>query len=605
MPSAILSRWKRFIDRYVKGFHSIAVQLYLLFFISILIPVLIGGYLSYQKSARMIEEQVSHVATLTIKQVRDNLDFVFKRLDDTSMRLFSSPLIQEALEGSGSSEPFEQYKLNYDAKQFLYQIIMNMPEIMDIYILDVNRENSVISSSIQSLTDPWETEWYRRIVEADGRTVWFGLSNISYLKGVDMGIPVFGVGRTVKEVETGRIIGVMFIEVRGKVLTDTLGEMRFGRTGYTYLVDEGNRFAYHGDTSLYGQRSALQLPGQTEVLEVEGRQQMVIPAELGNGWKVTGIVPLEELVAGTVEIRDLTVWIALGSGVVALIMGYYVAQRIGRPLVHLSQLMHRGETGDLTVRSPIQGRNEIGRLSRSFNKMIARIQQLIERIAEEESEKKKAEIRALRYQINPHFLYNTLNTIRWMAKLQRTDDVAAMISTLVHILESSLERTGPIVTLGEELQLLEKYMIIQQYRYNNGVTLSVQCPQELSGLTMPRMLLQPVVENAIFHGIAPRDDKGSVGITVYRQGEDAVIVIEDDGVGIPAEKLPYLLGGAGGSRTGGMTRIGLSHVHQTLQLYYGSDYGVTVESREGTGTRVQLTFPIRQKEDAYVQSSAG
>lgn len=344
MPSALFSRWKRFFDRYVKGFHSIAVQLYLLFFISILIPVLIGGYLSYQKSARMIEEQVSHVATLTIKQVRDNLDFVFKRLDDTSMRLFSSPLIQEALE-TKASEPFEQFKLNYDARQFLYQLIMNMPEIMDIYILDVDRQNSVISSSIQSLTDPWQSEWYKRIVEADGRTVWFGLSNISYLKGVDMGIPVFGVGRTVKEVETGRIIGVMFIEVRGKVLTETLGEMRFGRTGYTFLVDDSNRFAYHSDASLYGQRSALQLPDQTEVLEVEGRQQMVIPAVLGNGWKVTGIVPLEELVAGTVEIRDLTVWIALGSGLVALIMGYYVAQRIGRPLVHLSQLMHRGDWG--------------------------------------------------------------------------------------------------------------------------------------------------------------------------------------------------------------------------------------------------------------------
>ncbi|MCZ8523900.1 MULTISPECIES: cache domain-containing sensor histidine kinase [Paenibacillus] len=604
MPTPRYSEVKPLFRRYVKGFHSIAVQLYLLFFISILIPVLIGGYLSYQKSARMIEEQVNHVATLTIKQVRDNLDFVFKRLDDTSMRLFSSRTIQEALQAE-ASEPFELYKKNDEAKQFLYQLIMNMPEIMDIYILDVNRQNSVISSSIQSLTDPWTSEWYRRVVAADGMTVWFGLSNTSYLKGIDMGIPVFGLGRAIKEVDTGRIIGVMFIEVRGKMLTDTLDELRFGRTGYTFLVDEGNRFVYHGDASLYGQPSDLRLPSQTEVLEVKGREQMVIPAVLGNGWKVTGIVPLEELVAGTVEIRDLTVWIALGSGLTALIMGYYVAQRIGRPLVHLSQLMHRGEAGDLTVRSPIQGKNEIGRLSRSFNKMIARIQQLIERIAEEESEKKKAEIRALRYQINPHFLYNTLNTIRWMAKLQRTDDVESTISTLVHILEASLERTGPIVTLGDELQLLEKYMVIQQYRYNNGITLSVQCPPELSGLTMPRMLLQPVVENAIFHGIAPRDDRGAVGITVYRDGGDAVVVIEDDGVGIPAEKLPYLLGGAVGSRTGGMTRIGLSHVHQTLQLYYGKKYGVQVESREGCGTRVHLTFPIQKKEDAYVQSAVG
>nr|WP_245581020.1 sensor histidine kinase [Paenibacillus ginsengihumi] len=592
-----------FSSRCVKRLHSIAVQLFLLFFVSILLPVLIGGYISYLKSARMIEEQVSNVASLTIKQVRDNMNFIFKSIDNTSMRLVSNKTIHEALQAKNITNDYESIQLNTEAKEFIMSLIMNMPEIMDIFILDIHKQNSVVSSSF--VIDPWQTEWYRKVVQADGSAVWFGLSNTSYVKGSDMGIPVFGMGRMVKDVDTGKPLGVLFIEVRGKILTDTLDDLQFGQTGYTYLVDRDNRYTYHREPQLFGHLSDLTLPASTEVMRVQGKDMMVVPSELNNGWRVAGIVPVSELVASSVEIRDLTNWIALASAIVAIIMGYYVAYKIGRPLESLTRLMKRSEAGDLTVRSPIVGKNEIGQLARSFNKMIKQIDVLIGRIAEEENEKKKAEIRALRYQINPHFLYNTLNSIRWMAKLQRTEDVANAITTLVHLLEASLERSGPMVPLGEELSLLQKYMVIQQYRYNNDIALRIDCPPHLKQISIPRMLLQPIVENAIFHGIAPKEECGSISVSVHAEGKDAVIVIADDGIGIPQEKLPHLLSGNSGQRASGMTRIGLAHVHQTLQLYYGPSYGAQVSSTEGKGTVVRLVVPMREEEEGYVQSAAG
>jgi two-component system sensor histidine kinase YesM len=397
----------------------------------------------------------------------------------------------------------------------------------------------------------------------------------------------------------------MFIEVRGKVLTETLNTIQFGQTGYAYVIDQGNRFAYHRDSSLFGQASDLILPNRTQVMNIKDREMMMIPADLENGWRVGGIVPVQELVASSIEIRDLTVWIALASAVVAVIIGFFVTRKIGRPLIQLSKLMKRSEAGDLSVRFNITGKNEIGQLGQSFNKMIRQIDVLIQRIAKEENEKKKAEIRAMRYQINPHFLFNTLNSIRWMAKLQRTEDVANAVSTLVHLLEASLERSGSIVKLGEELELLEKYMIIQQYRYNNGITLKIHSPRELADITMPRMLLQPIVENAIFHGIAPKENEGSIEVTVTMKANNAVIVIKDDGMGIKKDKLPHLLTGKDSTRTTGMTRIGLFHVHQTLQLYYGAPYGVQVESTEGYGTSVILTFPIKKAATEYDSKEAG
>ncbi|WP_127487884.1 cache domain-containing sensor histidine kinase [Paenibacillus ehimensis] len=604
MKNGKSSVWTNVLGLLYKRLHSIAVRLFVLFFVSIIVPVLIGGYLSYEKSTKMIEEQVSNVASLTIRQVSDKLNFIVKGLDNTSMRLIGSKLIQDALQGKNAATPYENAKLNNDAKDLVISLITNSPEIMDIFILDVNKQNSIASSGFQGVIDPWETEWYRKTIEANGTAVWFGLNDRSYLKGTDMGIPVFGLGRAVKDVDSGKTFGVLFIEVRGSVLMEALDGIQFGQTGFTYVTDPNNQFVYHPQKENYGEISNLELPNRTGVMEMNGTETLVIPGTLDNGWRVAGIIPIRELIADSIAIRELTVWIALASVLVAVVMGYYVAYKIGRPLVYLSKLMKQGEAGDLTVRSKLTGRNEIGQLSRSFNKMIRQIGVLVERIAEEENEKKKAEIRAMRYQINPHFLYNTLNSIRWMARLQRTDDVADAISTLVPLLEASLERNGSFVKLGEDFDLLRKYMIIQQYRYDNKIMLEIHCPPELSEISIPRMLLQPIVENAIFHGIAPKEEEGMIRVTVNREGDDAVIVIQDDGIGIEETKLPHLLSGTSSTRMNGMTRIGLFHVHQTLQLYFGAGYGLRVQSEVGKGTFVRIHIPIRRG-DSHVQSAAG
>ncbi|GIQ64871.1 hypothetical protein PACILC2_34390 [Paenibacillus cisolokensis] len=237
--------------------------------------------------------------------------------------------------------------------------------------------------------------------------------------------------------------------------------------------------------------------------------------------------------------------------------------------------------------------------------MINQIGLLIARIAEEESEKKKAEIRALRYQINPHFLYNTLNSIRWLAKLGRTNDVDNAVTSLVQLLEGSLERNGVFVRLGEELDLLQKYMIIQEFRYDNRIELRIDCPDHLLNVPIPRMLLQPIVENAIFHGIAPKDEDGVIDIRVEETEREQIrIAIRDDGVGIAPSRMEQLLSTDGERGSRGMTNIGLRHVHQTVQLYYGEQCGISVASEQGRGTQVTITL-TKLKGDHHVQSAAG
>ncbi|MFD0710546.1 sensor histidine kinase [Paenibacillus sp. GCM10027626] len=585
-------------------FHSIVVQLFLFCFIGMTLPVLVMGFLSYNKSSKIVEEQVGKVASLTITQVSDKLNLLFKKLDDSSMMVLSNRVIHEILE-KPSGSLYEKTKEVQEGREMLTSIMINSPEILDIYIFDVNRKYSVFSAdSLMAVLNQWDSAWYKAILEANGNTVWFGLSASSYVKNTDTGFPIFALGRAIRSWESGKVIGVMVFEILGDSLIAELDRVQFGDTGYVYIVDDDNRYFYHPDPQQYGRRSTNSSPDDEPQMHRENNTTLMIPSRLDNGWHVVGLVPLEELTADSASIRNFTIWIALCCIAAALGMGYFVTRKIGNPLVQLCRLMRKGEAGDLSVRSMNIGRNEIGQLGRSFNKMLGKIDQLIHRIAEEEKEKKKAEVRALRYQINPHFMYNTLNSIRWMAKLNRTSDVDLAVTALVQLLEGSLGRNGVFMKLSDELQLLRKYMLIQEYRYDNPIVLEIQCPESLMGVLIPRMLLQPIVENAIFHGIAPKDAEGKITLTVEQQGADLVIRIKDDGIGIEPERVSELLASEQDCGKRGMTNIGVRHVHQMVQLYYGAAYGLRVKSEPGVGTEVSITLSLAKGEQ-YVQSTAG
>jgi len=581
-------------------FRSIAGQLFLLISIGMIVPVAIGGYLSYQQSSNLVRNQVGNVASLTITQVSNKLNLMLKDLEDTSLFVLGNPVIQRAMTiDPESADPYEYMQVNSDAIDLMYLIHMNSVEIMDIFILDHQRKNNILGSSVV-LNGLWDTEWYRQIVEADGLPVWFGIQHESFLRRADIGIPVFGMGRAVKSQSTGDVIGVLFIEVRATHLTQQLNNVTFGKTGYTFIVDQSNRYVYE-PRGAYGAPSAFSLSSNDHYVQHNGQETLLLPERLMNGWYVTGVVPIEELNEGSKQIRGLTLMILACSALFALSMGALVTFRVGRPLIQLSRLMQRGASGDLRVRSHFESRDEIGKLGRSFDRMIEQIALLMKEMKSEQAEKKKAEIRAMRYQINPHFLYNTLNTIRHLARFNRMEDVNRSIANLIPLLEASIERNGTFVPLGEELDLLEKYMVIQQYRYfDRRLELRIRCPEHLQATMIPRMLLQPIVENAVFHGIAPKDGSGAIELDVREDDAHLVIRIADDGVGIAPERIDGLLREQATSARG-MTKIGLFHAHQTVRLFYGPDCGLDIRSVQDEGTTVTIRLHKSvPKEDRYV-----
>jgi two-component system sensor histidine kinase YesM len=317
----------------------------------------------------------------------------------------------------------------------------------------------------------------------------------------------------------------------------------------------------------------------------------IVTQKMKNDWTIIGTVPVKEVTDDIQKIQNKIWKISSLLLFAALVIGVLFSRRITSPLKELMNQMGQIGKNDFKARTHVRSQDEIGQLSLRFNRMVGQIEMLIHQVNEEGSKKREAEMRALRYQINPHFLFNTLTSIRWMVLYKKYEGAYNGIASLVQLMEASMEKKGVFSTIRNELALLDKYMEIQQFRYGTNIYLNIHCEESLMDLEIPRMLLQPIVENAVFHGIAPKDQGGNIDIHIrLMEASSSVLRIEitDDGRGMSPDTIKGLLQRAAPEHRSGMFGIGLNHVHETIQLYYGQESGVFIESVPGQGTTIRL-----------------
>jgi sensor histidine kinase YesM len=284
-----------------------------------------------------------------------------------------------------------------------------------------------------------------------------------------------------------------------------------------------------------------------------------------------------------------------------------------KPLLHLRGLMKRAELGDLKAYWVWESKQEMNELGNSYNQMLNRIEDLIKQVKQEEALKKDAEIEALQYQLNPHFLYNTLNTIKWVAKIHKTPQISEVVTALVLLLQSSLGKRGDFISLQEEVLLVEAYMAIQFFRYGDEIEVLFELDDFAKMCLVPRMILQPLVENAIIHGIKPSKGKGTITIKAWIDRDLLFCEVTDNGLGMP-EHLLNFEGEAGFEKKAArafpaqpngikerMSGIGLRHIREKIRLYYGADYKMHIFSKEKQGTTVRISLPIHRIEDYRIE----
>nr|WP_303016202.1 sensor histidine kinase [Holdemania massiliensis] len=323
------------------------------------------------------------------------------------------------------------------------------------------------------------------------------------------------------------------------------------------------------------------------------------PIPMTEDWFLCTQVPRAVLMESTYSLLSTlaVVWIfLLGLTIFAAIL---LSRTISQPLAQLCQTMNKAGGGDLTIRAQAQGSDEIAMLAHSFNKLTAQLQQLMNQLLRNEKQKRRAELRILQAQINPHFLYNTLDMLHWMAYDHEDQDMLQLISTLSSFYRISLSRGDEFIPLPRELDHVRYYLEIQKMRFEDQFDFTIQADAQTEPLLMLKLLLQPLAENAVIHGIKPCPHRCQLTIEACRNGDVVKIRVSDNGVGIQEETLQELRQAMeeGQSRAG----FGLVNVHQRIRLTYGADYGLTLDSGIGQGTTITLRIPAI-KEKKHVES---
>ena len=402
---------------------------------------------------------------------------------------------------------------------------------------------------------------------------------------------VVSVIRIVPEGDTARCW--LSVDLSFKELAATISNVGIGQHGYCYLMDERGNMVYHPQQQLLYAGLKKEEAGRLACLGdgtyVEDTVIYSVQRVPGSPWRVVGVSYIDETVNESFwQMARIAVATAVLILFAALIVGWVLSRSLSRPLQQLETAMEQFEQdADRFAFQSVCGTREVQNLSDSFGHMVGRIQRLMTTVREEEVVLRKTELKALQAQINPHFLYNTLDSIAWMCERGKNADAVQMVHALARLFRISISRGHELIPIEKELQHAEAYLQIQKYRYKNQFTYHFTVDESCLHCLCNKITLQPIIENAIVHGLDLMVDSGHIEITVKPDGDDILLIVADDGIGMVPEQVAALLQNEPSDRTG----IGVKNVNDRLRIYFGAAYGISIVSAPYEGTTVTIRTP--------------
>ena len=367
---------------------------------------------------------------------------------------------------------------------------------------------------------------------------------------------------------------------------------------YTNATETGE------EEELYKQVSSQNT--DTGYLYWNGEKQYYIGYGVGNGSMSTiSLMPYRTLLKDANALRRQFFLIGAGAVLFAAATAVYFSGRLCADLHRLMQSMEEIQSGNLMVRSQVRGQDEIGVLSRSFNDMVERIRELLDEVRQKEKLKREAQQSVLATQIEPHFLYNSIDSIQHVAHMRNETEIEQVAGALSELLRSVLSDRNEFITLWEEREYIENYITIERFKYRGDFELLWDVDEQLWSWRIPKLLLQPVVENALIHGISTRESGGVIQIKICCQDKIVIVKILDNGKGMSQEKIEQLLSEVQKTDKSGFRRVGFANVMNRIRLIYGEEYGGTIYSCEGLFTCVELTLPADGGEDGDFSFNCG
>ncbi|MCH5256226.1 MAG: sensor histidine kinase [Lachnospiraceae bacterium] len=394
-------------------------------------------------------------------------------------------------------------------------------------------------------------------------------------------------------------LGVLLVDMNyssieqllNKANTDTDSE-------YVYLMDGDGEIIYHPKqkllyTNLYEENNLTAVNYEDGSIEEEfqGEKRLVTVKTISyTGWKIVSVVPMSGFNVGISDLRLVVILFVSLAMLMIIVLNQLVSARIAKPLQKLNESVKEWESGNMNPDIYMGGSLEVEHLGRTLRSTVEQLQQLMNDIVVEQEEKRKSELDALQSQINPHFLYNTLDSIVWMIEGERYDDAVFMITQLASLFRISLSRGKTIISIEDEIQHAQNYMNIQKRRYKDSFSVKFNIEDAILSCCTVKLIIQPLLENAIYYGVEGMDGDGEIEVIGYRKENDVYIEVRDNGLGMPEEMVDALLTENDRVRKKG-SGVGLINVHNRIKLRFGDLYGLEIESRLDEGTIVRIHLP--------------
>ncbi|WP_026485569.1 sensor histidine kinase [Caldanaerobius polysaccharolyticus] len=587
---------------------SIRNKLLITVLIFLTIPMFFMPILVYRTYENILKEKVNASLQQTLVQIANSVNIVIDNMIAVSNMIFLDKGIIDVLQNNAYDSEWDEYidqskvldRLDNARNAVLY------PYNADLMIIGFNGNiysSSVYDTSLKDYNEISKQNWFKQAMEKNGRILWMapagnymkdisqaskgniamarlikGNENISY--GVLL-ISLYPEGslesllKSSKKLEGSHLL---LINDKGSIITSSdssIKERDLIKAGFFKAIKNGSEGSF---TSYF--------KGQKALINYN-----TIPE---TNWKILQLIPYNVIMK---EIEQLTVYNLTINLIFLLgLLGIFVfiSWNITKPLSRLRTLMKEVTKGNFDVSVEIKGNDEVSQLEASFNSMVRQIDALIKQLNEEHRIRERTHLEVLQAQINPHFLFNTLNAIKWMAKMNGADNVSKMIADLGKLLETTLSNTEEMIPLSEEIDCVERYVSLQKMRYGDKFDVRYEIADDILQYKVPCLILQPLVENAIIHAFEDVDRGGLIVIKGYVQGDDILIEVIDNGKGIPEGRLKELLDN-NYDRKSRFNNIGLKNVNERISLYYGSNYGLTMDSKQGIGTTIKLRLPVKEE----------
>lgn len=570
---------------------SIRGAMFASFTVSAVVAILLTGFTLYARFSAQLDATIEEENQMLVDQVNQALSTYLRDI----IRLSDSISYNVVKNSDLSSAPLD------DDLRLLYQTYSDYLENVALFTQDGQLLATAPAAKRKAGADVTERLWFRRALERT-ENIHFGSPTVENLfVNADFSykwvVPLSCAVELTRGKDTQ--MGVLLIGLKYQAISDIFSNVQLSESGYAYLMDGNGNLIYHparqriatGLATETNFSAATRPDGiYTEVKDGQARS-LIIQGVGYTGWKVVGVVgqPGVSIGSGVDLLSTIVIFCAFFE--LLILMNFYLSKKLTDPIRSLEESVSRLEQS-MAGSIYVGGTAETRELGGAVQQLVDQMRKLTDDIVLEHEQKRKSELNALQSQINPHFLYNTLDTIVWMIENHRQEDAARAVTALARLFRISLSKGKNIISLRDELEHVRNYLLIQELRYKNKFRYQIDAEDAAWDLATIKLVVQPIVENAIYHSMDFMDGDGVIAIHAAVSEGTLSITVADNGLGMPPEVVARLLAGEapplGSSRGSG---IGLKNVQDRIRLYFGPQYGVCIESEPDEGTRVTLRMP--------------